>query len=436
MNKGNASLSALYGAEQDKSIRATANRHAPIIRLDDNEPFRPLAAGYTIFRQDGGSPSFSRYIRLNSRRWKADYVIEYAIWWDWDISHLYELEHIWVYLDKGDQVIKVEGSWHGQVRDLTANGQLPVKEGHPLVYAAPGKHAFAPTIEHFQRQQAKLPGTTTRFAGSMGIAVNGLYDGIIVRSPPIDRLIHSYLSRFAFEPSWNFSQIFAFSQDMLIPWPALRQWIPRRVKEWIRIMQHVIEPEDYRTIHVERCSSLEDISNAGQMEMDMVSLDISRNIWGLPVLADVSGQPTSTNLVKLLQACEQARLGAYLVIQDKRVIPWLARLLNRGDWTDYLMTGASVPEWVASIKSRSPQYRTALIMETPPGDVVGVAQAAGASYIHVTTPSTSWLTPDWIKPIRLAELGIVLTVSEPSFLPWLRRLGVEILVHDKLASAI
>ncbi len=427
-------MSALYGTEQDKSNRVFATRHAPIIRLDDNEPFRPLAAGYTIFHQDGDSPSFNRRIRLRGRKWNADCVIEYAIWWDWDINHLYDLEHIWVFLDKGDQVIRVEGSWHGEVRDLTANGQLPVKQAQPVVNAAPGKHAFAPTIEHFQRKQAKLPGTTTRFAGSMGIAVNGLYDGIIVRSPPTDRLIHSYLSRFAFKPSWNYSQVFTFSQEMLIPWPALYQWIPRRVKEWIRVMQQEIEPEDYRTIHVERCSSTEEISRAGQTNMDMVSLDISRNRWGFPVLTDASGQPSSTNLVRLLQACEQARLGAYLVIQDKRVIPWLARLLNRGNWTDYLMTGASVPQWVASIKSRSPQYRTALIMETPPADVVGLAQSVGASYVHVTSPSASWLSTDWIKPIRLAELGIVLTVREPSTMTWLRGLGVEILVHDKLAG--
>lgn len=150
-------------------------------------------AGYTIFQRDGDSPSFNRQIRLSSRKWKAGQVIEYAIWWDWDINHLYELEHIWVYLDEAGQVIKVEGSWHGEVRDLAVNGRLLMKGTHPIVFAAPGKHAFAAKIGDFQRQQAKAPGITTRFAGAMGIAINGLFNGLIERSPPVDRLIHGYL---------------------------------------------------------------------------------------------------------------------------------------------------------------------------------------------------------------------------------------------------
>jgi hypothetical protein len=164
--------------------------------------------------------------------------------------------------------------------------------------------------------------------------------------------------------------------------------------------------------------------------MDMVSLDIGRNRWGLPVLKDASGRPTGANLVRLLQACQQARIGAYLVIHDKRVIPWLARLLRREDWSDYLMTGASVPEWVALIKSRLPQYRTTLIMKTPPADVVVAAQSAGASYIHMKSASHSWLTSDWIRTVRQAELGIVLTATDSSNMTWLRSTGVEAIVLD------
>jgi len=433
MIEGPASLAALYGVEQNKSVRALATRHAPIIRLDDNEPFRPLAAGYTIFHHDADSPSFKRRIRLRSRKWKADQVIEYAIWWDWDINHLYELEHIWVYLDTGGQVIKVEGSWHGQARDLSINGRLPVNGTHPVVYAAPGKHAFAPKIEHFQRQQAKVPGLTTRFAGANGIAINGLFNGEIRRSPPVDRLIHSYLTRSAFEPSWRFSQAFTFKQEMLLPWSSLRQWIPQRVKGWIAFLQQEIGPEHYRTLRTVRCSTLQDIYQAGQMNMDMVRLDIGRNRWGLPVLQDDSGRPTGPNLVRLLQACQRSRIGAYLVIHDRRVIPWLARLLNREDWSDYLMTGASIPEWVASIKSGLPHYRTTLIMGimgAPPADIVAAAQSAGASYVHMESASDSWLTRDWINSVRQAELGIILTATESSNMTWLRSIGVEAIVLD------
>ena len=426
-----ASLAALYGVDQDNSVRALVARHAPVIRLDVYEPFRPLAGGYTIFRQDGRSPSFDRNIRLRSWTWQAYQVIEYAIWWDWDINHLYELEHIWVYLGQDGQVIKVEGSWHGEVRELAANGRLPMKGVHPLVHAAPGKHAFAPSIEHFQRRQAKIPGITSRFAGASGIAINGLFKGEIQRSPPVDRLIHSYLARFAFEPSWDFTRVFTFNQEMLVPWSALRQWIPRRVKQWIGLLQQEIGPEQYRTLRTVRCSSKEEIYAAGRMNMDMVVLNIGRNRLGFPALTDGSGRPAGANLVRLLLACQRARVGAYLVIHDKRVIPWLARLLGREDWSDYLMTGASVPEWVASIKSRLPHYRTTLILETLPADAVAASRLAGASYVHVTSPTASQITADWVRQLHEAELGIVLTATDSSTLAWQRSLGVDaIMVED------
>ncbi len=40
--------------------QALVHQHAPRIRFDRREPFLPLAAGYTLFTQDGFSPSFPR----------------------------------------------------------------------------------------------------------------------------------------------------------------------------------------------------------------------------------------------------------------------------------------------------------------------------------------------------------------------------------------
>src|SRR5689334_11010671 len=84
-----------------------ARRHAPRLRFDRSEPFLPSVVGYTVFRQAGQSPSFPREVTLPAR---AALAIEYAIWWDWDIQHLYELEHIWVYLDAGEQIVAVDAS--------------------------------------------------------------------------------------------------------------------------------------------------------------------------------------------------------------------------------------------------------------------------------------------------------------------------------------
>ena len=88
----------LRGLERARDCEADyrlALSQAPTIRFDAREPFTPAAVGYTVFRESGRSPSFPREIRLGAG---VAAVVEYAVWWDWDIQHLYELEHIWVYL--------------------------------------------------------------------------------------------------------------------------------------------------------------------------------------------------------------------------------------------------------------------------------------------------------------------------------------------------
>jgi len=143
--------SRLPWVEQDTSELAMAARYAPRILFDRHEPFLPQAVGYTIFHQDGYSPSFPRCIGLKPiGRLPAELVIEYAIWWDWDINHLYELEHVWTYVDGDGTLVHAEGSWHGDfgaARRLQ-DGRLSLHDhSHPVVYAQPGKHAFAFTDE-------------------------------------------------------------------------------------------------------------------------------------------------------------------------------------------------------------------------------------------------------------------------------------------------
>ena len=83
-----------------------------MLLFDACEPFLPLAAGYTLFRQSGPSPSFRQGFAVDLAppgHPPARLAIEYAIWWDWDIGHLYELEHVWVYVDEGGRVVRCAG---------------------------------------------------------------------------------------------------------------------------------------------------------------------------------------------------------------------------------------------------------------------------------------------------------------------------------------
>ncbi len=117
-------------ADQSREDLALAARYAPILHFDREEPFLPSFAGYTIFRQDADSASFPRRVTLRPRFPRIDerdareiaglfpdgrlpevpditaaVVIEYAIWWDWDIQHLYELEHAWSYVGADGELL-------------------------------------------------------------------------------------------------------------------------------------------------------------------------------------------------------------------------------------------------------------------------------------------------------------------------------------------
>ena len=86
------------------SLKPTRRKYAST----SDEPFLPLVVGYTVFREAAKSPSSKFPIDP-----EGGIAIEYAIWWDWDIQHLYELEHVWVYLDADENLLKVEASAHG-----------------------------------------------------------------------------------------------------------------------------------------------------------------------------------------------------------------------------------------------------------------------------------------------------------------------------------
>ncbi|GMR10274.1 MAG: hypothetical protein BMS9Abin28_1095 [Anaerolineae bacterium] len=77
-------LTSLLVAEAASLEHELALHYAPFIKFDQREPFLPLIAGYSVFRQSGLSPSFPRMIEAGP----GEQVVEYAIWWDWDIRSL------------------------------------------------------------------------------------------------------------------------------------------------------------------------------------------------------------------------------------------------------------------------------------------------------------------------------------------------------------
>ncbi len=220
---------------QNPSDLDLAARFAPIVLADELEPFDLLLAGYTIFEQEGDSPSFvpPRRVEWIAPRYPAHRAIEYALWWDWDIGHLYELEHVWAFVNQEDQVIAVEASWHGMYGPIEIDGRPPLEGTHPVVLAQPGKHAMAATAGPFEEIREWAESSAGPEAGKEGVLETELFRGRLGKTPERDALATAYLKRRAFVPSWKFTRRFAVTREMLVPWDVLRDWIPARVGWWI-----------------------------------------------------------------------------------------------------------------------------------------------------------------------------------------------------------
>lgn len=217
-----------------------AEKHRPLLMFDANEPALPLVFGYTVLRRDGFSPSSKFRIMPPP----AGAVIEYAIWYDWDIEHLYDLEHVWVHVDAIGTVIRVEGSIHGLRVSMDDGTGLPeMRFGRPVLYVEPGKHA----IWAVARVMASVAGTMILDkcgpgAGSGGVHLGNRFaeSGAYCVTPCDHRLACLAMKRAAFTPSYNFTLGSDEHRPALVPWTDLAVWIPKRVKALIAALPHEV----------------------------------------------------------------------------------------------------------------------------------------------------------------------------------------------------
>lgn len=452
--------------------RELAARYAPLLHFDAAEPFLPLAAGYTVFRENGPSPSFARQIRLDEPgQPAASLAIEYAIWWDWDIQHLYELEHAWVYLDESGQVVRAEASWHGGLHEMAVEGHPPLQGDRLTLYSEPGKHAFAPTPAWFEERTEMTRRACTRRAGCGGLLVTRLFKGIITGKTPLaDRLAHTYLERQSFQPSWDFSQLYSFPQEALVPWPVLFQWIPGRVAGWVDELERTIPPHERRVVRIAHRgasayapeNSLAAIRKAASLGADMVELDIQLSRDGVPViihdldLSRINGSQAGVvrqtlaelkqldlgegeripTLTEAIEACLAHDLGLYLELKSGAAVEPTVRLLRQYNLREEVILTAFRPDWLAQAKALEPDLTTSILFGAVSLDPVALAQAIGATYVHPAWESLAaephtLLTPDWIKRVRSAGLGIICWHEErPAEIAALKGLGVDGICSD------
>ena len=447
-----------------------ALRYAALIRFDAKEPFLPAAVGYSVFRTGGASASFPRDIVLDEG---IAFAIEYAVWWDWDIGHLYELEHIWVYVDGDGALVDVEASWHGDYNRMAAAHQSPSLDNRPLLYSEPGKHAFAASPQVLLEREAKTRASCGRQAGKMGLHVTPLFEGIINERKPLNnRLVHSYLERLRFEPSFVFSQEFDLRAAVFAPWPQLYEWIPRRISAWLAHLRATIPPNQRRVLRIAHRgasayaqeNSLAALRAAAELGSDMVEIDIRFTADDVPVVihdsslrrvygiagnvgdyrwADLidltAGKQKIISFAEAVGLCRELGMGLYLDIKalSFQAAAAIFKALDERHMMRSAIFGSFRADYLADIKAARPDAQTSILFGAVNIDAVKLAQAIGADYVHPCWEKRAeqphrLLKPEWIAAVRTAGLGIVCWHEErPSEIAALKALGVDAICSDK-----
>ena len=215
--------------------------HQPMLYRDLREPFRVRRLGYTVFHQAAPSDSFDGKL-IDPAEYGAAYVIEYAVYYDFDIQHLYDLEHVWVAVDAQEEVCACLSSFHGM--RLCASG-LPgvfrAEGGRPVLYTQPGKHALLPSPELFGLHPQSRSCCREKAGG--GLLIKEMFAGRLHTTPEQDGRITRYIRKhFSFDPAWEFVRE-EVAPEQMIPWEKLAAEIPELVEDALQLMRKEWEAE-------------------------------------------------------------------------------------------------------------------------------------------------------------------------------------------------
>lgn len=207
--------------------------YAPIIYMDKKEPFKVRKVGFAQYCEDGTrSLSFNR--RFDFKNFDgAVRVLEYAYYLNYDIQHLYDLEHIWLYIDGEGKIVGAEGSYHGRflnAMNRSFDGKVPKDEKNITMYSQPGKHAFL-SDPRLMYLYSELYASCDRLAGISGLdAPERFIKDIHISESEKEKVISYIRDNFSFVPSMEFEKVNIFEEDYM-PWEDLSVKIPVFIRE-------------------------------------------------------------------------------------------------------------------------------------------------------------------------------------------------------------
>ncbi len=206
--------------------------YAPVIFMDKKEPFGIKKVGFAQYSEDGArSLSFNRSFDLKNFD-GAVRILEYVYYLDYDIQHLYDLEHIWVYLDADGKVVGAEGSYHGRflnAMNRTFGGLNLRNDKRIVMYSQPGKHAFL-SDPRLMYLYSELYTSCDRLAGISGLDAPERFVKDIECSENDNKKVVSYIrDNFRFVPSMEFEE-YAIPKEDYMPWDELAGKIPDYIR--------------------------------------------------------------------------------------------------------------------------------------------------------------------------------------------------------------
>lgn len=208
-------------------------RYCPHIYKDKAEPFPIRYMGYTVFEKPGYSRSF-RNLYLDPEAVGAEFLIEYAIYYDYDIQHLYDLEHIWVAVSPEETVMDCWCSFHGMRLRAAGIPEFSVEGTHPVLYEQPGKHAMMPQPGLFELHP-QFHTACNKDAGG-GLLIPDMLQDKMHTDEAWDERIRKYiLQHFTFEPTMQFERE-VLEDSQFIPVEELLDKIPKLVEEQLEII--------------------------------------------------------------------------------------------------------------------------------------------------------------------------------------------------------
>lgn len=214
--------------QEEIRIMERVERFYPYIYQDKNEPFEIQMVGWTFLDYNRESPTSSFYIDLEQM--EASFAIEYAIYWDYDIQHLYDLEHVIVYVDKEEKLKDVVLSYHGKFYRGTHT--LKMEETHPIVYLQPGKHGIMSDPEYFHLY-LDLMECCNKKAGCDGVLIAPMFKEKLTTTKKLNDKVEAYIKeKFSFIPSLNYVKAESV-EKLLMPCEELLEQIFKRLQKFL-----------------------------------------------------------------------------------------------------------------------------------------------------------------------------------------------------------